>query len=109
MHVYLKVLAFLYRSLVEEMRKVSCALWQEEGVAHSPDSLFSVVWKLVPRFRWVPVPRLLQDLLMLRPQESPQIAGKNGFYWSGVRMQWIPLLTLYQPMTRMSHGCALLP
>jgi len=36
--------------LVEEMRKVACALWEESGV-HSPDSLFSVIWKLVPRFR----------------------------------------------------------
>lgn len=37
-------------SLVEEIRKVSCALWEETTV-HSPDSLFSVIWKLVPRFR----------------------------------------------------------
>ena len=39
-------------SLVEEMRKVSCALWKEETEVHSPDSLFSVVWRLVPRFRY---------------------------------------------------------
>ncbi len=39
-------------SLVEEMRKVSCALWREESEVHLPDSLFSVVWRLVPRFRY---------------------------------------------------------
>lgn len=38
---------------MEEIRKVSCALWDREEETHSPDSLFSVVWRLVPRFRCV--------------------------------------------------------
>jgi hypothetical protein len=39
------------RSLVEEVRKVSCALWQERDSSLSPDSLFSIIWRLVPQFR----------------------------------------------------------
>ena len=58
-------LLFCCRCLVEEMRKVACALWEESG-AHSPDSLFSVIWKLVPRFRWTPNPYIsYQDHLPL--------------------------------------------
>ncbi|EDO37466.1 predicted protein, partial [Nematostella vectensis] len=37
--------------LVEELRKVLCALWQGNCVSHSPEALFSTVWKVVPRFR----------------------------------------------------------
>ena len=36
------------RSLVEEIRKVLCALWRDGDTSLSPDSLFSIVWRLVP-------------------------------------------------------------
>ncbi|XP_018408268.1 PREDICTED: ubiquitin carboxyl-terminal hydrolase 3 isoform X2 [Nanorana parkeri] len=38
-------------SLVEEFRKTLCALWQGTQTAFSPDSLFYVVWKIMPNFR----------------------------------------------------------
>lgn len=38
-------------SLVEELRKILCGLWQGTEKSISPDALFSVVWKVVPRFR----------------------------------------------------------
>lgn len=37
--------------LVEELRKILIALWQGTKTAISPDSLFSVIWQVVPRFR----------------------------------------------------------
>uniref|UniRef100_A0A6Q2ZND7 Ubiquitin carboxyl-terminal hydrolase n=1 Tax=Esox lucius TaxID=8010 RepID=A0A6Q2ZND7_ESOLU len=39
------------RSLVEEFRKTLCSLWQGNPTAFSPDSLFYVVWKIMPSFR----------------------------------------------------------
>nr|BAE36525.1 unnamed protein product [Mus musculus] len=39
------------RSLVEEFRKTLCALWQGSQTAFSPESLFYVVWKIMPNFR----------------------------------------------------------
>uniref|UniRef100_A0A6Q2XL99 Ubiquitin carboxyl-terminal hydrolase n=1 Tax=Esox lucius TaxID=8010 RepID=A0A6Q2XL99_ESOLU len=38
-------------SLVEEFRKTLCSLWQGNPTAFSPDSLFYVVWKIMPSFR----------------------------------------------------------
>ncbi|XP_055011794.1 ubiquitin carboxyl-terminal hydrolase 3 isoform X2 [Boleophthalmus pectinirostris] len=38
-------------SLVEEVRKTLCSLWQGNQSAYSPDSLFYTVWKLMPSFR----------------------------------------------------------
>ncbi|XP_063782607.1 ubiquitin carboxyl-terminal hydrolase 3 isoform X2 [Pseudophryne corroboree] len=38
-------------SLVEEFRKTLCALWQGNQAAFSPESLFYVVWKIMPNFR----------------------------------------------------------
>ena len=32
---------------------MSCALWEVGDTSLSPDSLFSVVWRLVPQFRYV--------------------------------------------------------
>ncbi|KAJ0028897.1 hypothetical protein NQD34_003894 [Periophthalmus magnuspinnatus] len=38
-------------SLVEEVRKTLCSLWQGNQTAYSPDSLFYTIWKLMPSFR----------------------------------------------------------
>ncbi|KAM6960614.1 ubiquitin carboxyl-terminal hydrolase 3 [Aplochiton taeniatus] len=38
-------------SLVEEFRKTLCSLWQGSQTAFSPDSLFYVIWKIMPSFR----------------------------------------------------------
>lgn len=38
-------------SLVEEVRKTLCSLWQGNQTAFSPDSLFYTIWKLMPSFR----------------------------------------------------------
>ncbi|KAJ3596831.1 hypothetical protein NHX12_003231 [Muraenolepis orangiensis] len=38
-------------SLVEEVRKTLCSLWQGNQTAFSPDSLFYAIWKIMPSFR----------------------------------------------------------
>uniref|UniRef100_W5LF38 Ubiquitin carboxyl-terminal hydrolase n=2 Tax=Astyanax mexicanus TaxID=7994 RepID=W5LF38_ASTMX len=38
-------------SLVEELRKTLCSLWQGNQTAFSPDALFYVIWKIMPSFR----------------------------------------------------------
>ncbi|KAB1264379.1 Ubiquitin carboxyl-terminal hydrolase 3 [Camelus dromedarius] len=38
-------------SLVVEFRKTLCALWQGSQTAFSPESLFYVVWKILPNLR----------------------------------------------------------
>ncbi|CAB1315726.1 unnamed protein product, partial [Coregonus sp. 'balchen'] len=40
-------------SLVEELRKTLCYLWHGGPTAFSPDSLFYVIWKIMPSFRSV--------------------------------------------------------
>ena len=41
----------IHRLLAEELRKIFIALWEESNCSCSPDSLFSVVLKVVPQFR----------------------------------------------------------
>lgn len=41
------------RLLVEELRKTLIAIWEGGKSAISPESLLQVIWKLVPRFRYV--------------------------------------------------------
>ena len=41
----------MFSLIVEELRKTLVSLWQGSKTAISPDALFSVIWKVVPRFR----------------------------------------------------------
>lgn len=49
--IFITSFYFLSSSLVEEFRKTLCALWQGSQTAFSPESLFYVVWKIMPNFR----------------------------------------------------------
>jgi hypothetical protein len=46
--------------LVEELRKTLIAIWEGGKSAISPESLLHVIWKLVPRFRYVETFLLIQ-------------------------------------------------
>ena len=63
--------------VVEELRKILVALWQGNKTAISPESLFSVIWKVVPRFRYKASsskPQPLWSLLSLSPSPpSPSL------------------------------------
>ena len=37
--------------LVEELQKTMIALWQGMTTAISPDSLFTIIWQVIPRFQ----------------------------------------------------------
>lgn len=50
--VILLLVVFYFRFLIEEVRKTLVALWQGTKGAISPESLFCVIWKVVPRFRY---------------------------------------------------------
>lgn len=76
--------------LVEELRKTLVALWQGTKGAISPEALFQVIWKVVPRFRGYQqqdahefmrylLDRLHVELLQLLPYpatDSPYIGPK---------------------------------
>ncbi|KAG7276244.1 hypothetical protein CRUP_018626, partial [Coryphaenoides rupestris] len=50
-------------SLVEELRKTLCSLWQGNQTAFSPDSLFYAIWKIMPSFRHGPAAPLSRQML----------------------------------------------
>ncbi|XP_064170008.1 ubiquitin carboxyl-terminal hydrolase 3 isoform X1 [Anguilla rostrata] len=79
-------------SLVEEFRKTLCSLWQGSQTAFSPESLFYVVWKIMPNFRGYQQQdahefmRYLLDHLHLELQGGRNGAARSTLPQDGVKL-----------------------